>query len=104
MLIHTMHPLMLQRLRHASRDLGLSSRVAEPFAAAHDDIWGYWEELDANGQFACITDELARAAADGQSFKWQVAPRAIPPLSLLTAGGTACDPTLPTTGPLLVLV
>ena len=30
----------------------------------------YWAELEAKGQFACITKEIDAAKAGGEVFKW----------------------------------
>ena len=38
------------------------------FASVRSDIWGYWEQLEAQGQFACITEELK--AGDDPTLKF----------------------------------
>lgn len=38
------------------------------FAAVHADIWAYWEQMEADGQFAPIQQEIASAAAVGLKF------------------------------------
>merc|ERR1719502_2586959 len=34
-------------------------KATPAFAAVHADIWGYWESMEAAGQFQPILDELA---------------------------------------------
>jgi glutathione S-transferase len=36
------------------------------FERTHADIWGYWEELDGQGQFQCIVDEIRAAEEAGE--------------------------------------
>ncbi len=45
-------------------------REHAPFAETHKEIWEYWLELEAKGQFACITKEMAEAKAAGEEYKW----------------------------------
>lgn len=49
----------------------------EPFRRAHAEIWEYWAEMDAKGQFGPIVEEIehARRAAEegaqgGRPYKW----------------------------------
>ena len=42
----------------------------EPFKQARAEIWDYWIEMEAKGQFACIIEEMREAEAAGHTYKW----------------------------------
>ena len=41
-----------------------------PFVETRKDIWEYWTDLDAQGQFQCIRDEIDEASARGETYTW----------------------------------
>ena len=44
--------------------LAMKRQRAIAFTSVRDDIWGYWEKMDAAGQFQPIVDEIAAAPKD----------------------------------------
>ena len=53
--------------------LAMKRQRAIAFTSVRDDIWGYWEKMDAAGQFQPIVDEIAAAHNTLQVCLWRAA-------------------------------
>ena len=63
-----------------------SAMRAEPAAeAVRAEIWAYWEEMEAAGQFKPIVDEIAASADPTLKLTYGVRPTAL-------CAPTRCDP------------